>query len=122
MMEIDGLDRVTTMFDRKAATIRPRAGKVAVDHAEKAAQGMRDVVAIGPDPHHVLNSITSDSRPTFRRTEVYADAGPDPRADPGAYVARFLEGGTVKQAPQPFVGPTADRTFPGFARDIAGLA
>lgn len=118
---IDGVDEVTSMFTRKATTIRPAAGKVAVEHARKAAQRMRDTVAIGPDPHHVLDSITSDEAPTFRRTEVYADAGPDPRADEGAFVARFLEHGTVKQAPQPFVGPAADRQFPEFAKDIAKL-
>lgn len=122
MIEIDGLDLVATMFTHKAAAIRPAAGLVAVRHAAEAAQRMRDIVPIGPEPYHVLNSITSDERPTFHRTEVYADAGPDPRADPGAYVARFLERGTVKQAPQPFAGPTADRQFPEFTRDIAKLA
>lgn len=119
---VDGVDEVTSMFTRKATTIRPQAGVVAVRHAAKAAQRMRDTVAIGPDPGHVLDSITEDTRPTFHRTEVYADAGPDPRADESAFVARFLEHGTVKMAPQPFVGPAADRTFPDFADDIAKLA
>lgn len=119
---VDGTDEITSMFTRKATTIRPAAGVVAVKHAAKAAQQMRDTVAIGPDPHHVLDSITEDDRPTFHRTEVWADAGPDPRADEGAFVARFLENGTVKQAPQPFVGPAADRTFPEFAKDIGRLA
>lgn len=122
MIEIEGLDVVTGMITRKAATIRPAAGAVAVRHAHEAAQRMRDIVPIGPEPYHVLNSITADDRPTFDRTTVYADAGPDPRADPGAYVARFLEGGTVQHPPQPFVGPTADRQFPEFARDVAKLA
>lgn len=119
---LEGVDGVVSMFGRKAETIRPKAGAVAVRHAAKAAQRMRDIVPIGPDPLHVIESITSDDRPTFNRTEVYADAGPDPRADEGAFVARFLESGTVKQAPTPFVGPTADRQFPEFAKDIARLA
>lgn len=119
---VDGVDAVTAMFTRKATTIRPKAGVVAVQHAAKAAQRMRDTVAIGPDPHHVLDSITEDTRPTFERTTVYADAGPDPRADIGAFVARFLEHGTVNMAPQPFVGPAADQTFPEFSKDIGRLA
>ncbi len=118
---VDGVDAVQSMFTRKAATIRPQAGVVAVRHAAKAAQRMRDTVPIGPDPHHVLDSITEESRPTVDRTTVYADAGPDPRADEGAFVARFLEHGTVKQAPQPFVGPAADKTFPEFVKDLAKL-
>lgn len=118
---VDGVDAVVTRFTRDAASIRPQAGAVVVHHAERAAQRMRDTVAIGPDPHHVLDSITADTRPTIDRTEVYADAGPDPRADEGAFVARFLEHGTVKQAPQPFVGPAADRTIPEFIRDIGRL-
>lgn len=118
---LDGLDEVVSMFTRKAATIRPAAGAVTVRHAGKVAQRMRDTVAIGPDPHHVLDSITSDERPTFDRTTVYADAGPDPRADEGAFVARFLEHGTVRQAPQPFVGPAADRTVPEFLKDLGRI-
>lgn len=120
-MEIDGLEHVTSMFTRKAATIRPLAGAVAVKHAANVARRMRDRVPIGPEPWHVLNSITEDDEPTFDRTTVYADAGPDPAADPGAFVARFIENGTVKQAPQPFAGPAADATFPEFLRDLKGL-
>lgn len=119
---IEGDDDTIAMFTRKAATIRPAAGAVAIRHAGKVAQRMRDTVAIGPDPHHVLDSITEDTRATFERTTVYADAGPDPAADPGAFVARFLERGTVKQAPRPFAGPAADRTFPEFFDDLKRLA
>lgn len=122
MMETEGLDRVVSTFTRKATAIRPEAGAVAVRHAAKAAERMRNRVPIGPEPWHVLNSITEDEEPTFDRTTVYADAGPDPAADPGAFVARFLENGTVRQAPQPFAGPAADETFPEFARDIGRLA
>ena len=62
----------------------------------------------------VARRYAVSSRPT-------ADAGPDPRADESAFVARFLEHGTVKMSPQPFVGPAADQTFPEFAKDIANL-
>lgn len=118
---IDGLDVVVRDLNRKALTIRPQAGAVCVAAAAQAAQRMRDKVPIGPPDLHVLDTITADSRPTFDGSVVYADAGPDPRMGPQAFVARFLEHGTVHMAPQPFVDPSADEQMPLFARAISQL-
>lgn len=118
---VDGLDAVVGSFIREAVTVGPKAGAVAVRSADKAAQRMRNTVPIGPPDLHVLNSITSDQTPHIQGGAVYADAGPDPRADEGAFVARFLEYGTVKQAPRPFMGPAADQTFPEFVDTVKRL-
>lgn len=118
---VDGVDLIVSDFMREANTVRPRAERVVVKHADKAAQRMRNNVPIGPPTLHVLNSITSDQRATTDGTRVWADAGPDPSADEGAFVARFLEHGTVHMGPQPFVGPAGDATLPEFVTDVRGL-
>lgn len=118
---VDGVDLVVSDFMREAVEVRPRAERVVVHHADKAAQRMRNRVPIGPPTLHVLNSITSDQHATTDGIRVWADAGPDPTADEGAFVARFLEHGTVHQPPQPFVGPSGDETLPEFVDDIRGL-
>lgn len=120
-MVVDGVDHIVRDFTREANTIRPRAGAVVVKHAGKAAERMRNTVPIGPPTLHVLNSITADQKPTIDGHGVYADAGPDPEADAGAFVARFLEHGNVHQAPQPFVGPAGDATVPEFVDDLKAL-
>ena len=111
---VDGLDAVVTEFTWRATTITPEAGKVTVDHAGKAAQLMRDKVPI--DSGDTLDSITSDSAPTMSVGGVYADAGPE------HFVARFLENGTVKMSPRPFVGPAADQILGPFTDALGDLA
>lgn len=117
---VTGVDGVVSSFTRKAALIAPAAAAATVTYAGKAAGMMRDLVPI--DQGDVLDSITADRAPTTNGGQVYADAGPDPRANKAAFVARFLEAGTVKMAPRPFVGPTADRIVPEFQTAIARLA
>lgn len=118
---VDGVDLIVSDFMREATEVRPRAERVVTKHADKAAQRMRNRVPIGPPTLHVLNSITSDQHATTDGFRVWADAGPDPTADEGAFVSRFLEHGTVNQAPQPFVGPAGDETLPEFVDDVRGL-
>lgn len=109
----DGVDALVRDITRKAATIEPLAGKAVVEFADKAAQRMRDTVAV--DEGDVLDSITSDSTPTRGAGGVYADAGPE------HFVSRFLENGTVHMSPRPFVGPAADRTVPELGAAIREL-
>lgn len=118
---VDGADLLVKSFIREALTAAPKAGAVVVKHAGKAAERMRNRVPIGPPTRHVLNSITADQAPTVTAGGVYADAGPDPTADEGAFVARFLEHGTIHMTPRPFVGPSGDETLPELVDDIRRL-
>lgn len=113
---VEGLDETVRAFTRHAATVTPMLGAIVTRHAAKAAQRMRDRVPV--DEGDVLESITSDDRPTIDAGRVYADAGPDPAANRQAFVARFLEYGTVKMPPRPFLGPAADETVPELVRDV----
>lgn len=118
---VDGLDLLVSSFTREADQVRGRAEDLVVDYAAKAADRMRSTVAIGPPDVHVVDTITSDTHATKDGRAVYADAGPDEDAGEGAFVARFLEHGTVHMGPQPFVGPAADYITPGFDRDVHRL-
>lgn len=113
-LTVEGLDVVVRDLTTKAALVQPLAAKTVVEHAGKAAQHMRDSVAIHSGK--TLGSIDSDSTPTVGDGGVYADAGPD------HFVSWFLERGTVKMSPQPFVGPAADKTIPEFEQAIGRLA
>jgi len=113
-IDVDGLDAVVKEFTWRAKRVTPEAGKVTVEYAEKAAQKMRDTVPI--DQGDVLDSIDADSMPTIGMGSVYADAGP------GHFVARFLENGTVKMSPRPFVGPAADQILGPFADALGDIA
>jgi len=117
---IEGLDVVVQNFTREADTIRPRAEKTVVDYAEKMAQGMRDTVPV--DEGDVLDSITSDNKASREGFGVYADAGPDPRANKAAFVARFLVNGTVKMGQRWSIDAVADRVEPEFAKAIRDLS
>lgn len=114
---VDGAAVVASMFNRKADGIRPRAAAVVVKHAGKAADRMKERTT----STRIEGSITSDGSATTSGTTVYADAGPDRRVSNQAWIARFLEAGTVKMAPQPFAQPSADETLPGFVSDMRDL-
>lgn len=116
---IEGLDAVVRDFTRAADRIRPDAGVVVVEWADKAAQKMRDLVPI--DEGDVLDSITSDPAPQIDGTGMYAEAGPDTEANAQAFVARFLEDGTSKMSPRPFVHPAAEMILAGFERAVTDL-
>ena len=117
---VEGVDAVVRDFTRAADTIRPRSADVVVEFAAEAAEIQRDLVPV--DQGDVKDSITSDSNASFYGRQVFADAGPDPRKNPEAFVARFLEHGTVKMPPRPFVDPSATQILPKFAAAIRDLA
>lgn len=117
---IEGLDALVRDIEREADEIRPRAEKVVVDLAAKAAQRQRDRVPV--DEGDLLDSITSDRSATEEGTAVYADAGPDKEENPGGFKGHMIERGTVKMDPQPFVGPSADETLPELEDAVRNLS
>jgi hypothetical protein len=116
---VEGLDAVVTQFARKAGQIPVGAGAAAVAAAQQAADVQRRLVPI--DEGDLLDSITADDRPTITATSVYADAGPDASANPGAFKGPLHEHGTVKMAPNPFVAPSADEVMPTFEKALRAL-
>lgn len=114
---VEGFDVVASSFERDASTIRSRAARTVLEHARQAADEMRTLTGSS----RVAESITSDTEASSTPTGVYADAGPDRRKSNQAFIARFLERGTVKMAPQPFAQPASDRVAPAFARAVREL-
>jgi hypothetical protein len=114
---VDGADVVAAAFDRDASTIRPKAEAVVVEFARRAAAGMIERTT----SQRVKESITADNSATTTRTGVHADAGPDRRVSNQAFIARFLEHGTVHHAPREFAQPTADELAKPFGDAIAEL-
>lgn len=116
---VDGVDLIVSDFMREATAVRPRAARVVVKHADRAAQRMRDLVPV--DEGDLLDSVTSDASASTDGHRVWADAGPDVSQNPGGFKGHLIERGTVDTAPQPFVGPAGDQTLPEFVADVRGL-
>lgn len=110
---IEGIDALVRDLTFAAAKVRPEAGKVVVDQAERAAQKMRDRVPI--DSGMTLESVTADNHPTVAGNGVSAEAGPE------WFVGKFLEEGTAKMGPQPFAEPAMTDQLPEFVRAMNDL-
>lgn len=117
---VDGVDVVVQQFTREALSSSARASAVVVTYAEKAANRMRATVPV--DQGDLLDSISADRQATIEDGSVFAEAGPDLDENPAAFVARFIENGTVKMSPRPFAGPAADGVLPDFERAMRALS
>lgn len=116
---VEGLDALVRDITYAADRIRPEAGKAIVEQVADLAQKMRDTVPV--DEGDVLDSITEDTAATIDGDGVWAEAGPDKEANPQAFVARFLEDGTVKMSPRSFVEPSLARQIPDLERAVGDL-
>lgn len=102
------VSRFAVDLGKAAAEVRPKTAKIVA----KAAQ---DIEARGKqnapvDTGTLRNSITATVR------DLSAEIGPT--ANYGAYV----EYGTSRMSPQPFMGPAADVVEPGFEQALEDLS
>lgn len=116
---VEGVDVLTRAFTSAAVAATVDASALVITTAEKAANHMRANVPV--DEGNVLDSISADRIATVDVGGVCAEAGPDLDENPAAFVARYLENGTVKMSPRPFVGPAADHVAPDFERGLERL-
>jgi HK97 gp10 family phage protein len=116
-IKIEGVDNVRAIaVELGRAELRIGAGAAAV--VRKSAF---DVERLGKqnapvDTGHLRNTISTDFTGDGRGGSLVAEIGPT--ADYGLYV----EAGTSRQAPQPYMGPAADVVEPQFNAAMASLA
>ena len=93
-----------------ADTLTRRASQVV---RKAALDTMADAKTLAPvDTGNLRNSITTDARPGDLRAVVEATA---------SYSA-YIEWGTSKMQPQPFMQPAQERNTPGFFEAVSQLA
>jgi HK97 gp10 family phage protein len=100
MSDVEGLDHLIRDFTTTGAAVHPLFG-LAI--SKTALDIEADGKVLAPvDTGFLQNSITTD----VDETTLTAEIGPE--AEYGGYV----ELGTSRMAPQPFMRPAADRRFP----------
>ncbi|GAP78505.1 hypothetical protein Y09_1333 [Brachybacterium sp. SW0106-09] len=109
-MSGDAIRRVAADLTRQAATIQPRASQVV---RKVALDTEADAKALAPvDTGNLRGSITTAVQGDGLRAAVVATAS----------YAHWVESGTSRMAPQPFMGPATDRNAPKFREAMARLA
>ncbi|MFI1194082.1 HK97-gp10 family putative phage morphogenesis protein [Micromonospora sp. NPDC020750] len=95
------------------AKLRTASGRVGAKGAqvvrrttEEGARIAQQLAAV--DTGFMRGSVTTSFTGDGRSGVVEGEYGPE------ASYAKFIEGGTSRMAPQPFVGPSADAITPGF--------
>lgn len=107
IIRIDGLTELAGALEAEWAQAATR-GAEAVEKTARKIEGTAKSLA--PRRTGALaNSIRTDGSGTFR------EVGPTER------YGRFMEFGTYKDAPQPFMGPAADQHEDDLVRELEGL-
>lgn len=112
-VNVDQLNQLIATFDDKTEGMDARTGLV----VRKAAFDMeRGAKARAPvDTGYLKNSIYTEIVKNDRR--VYAA-----EVVVGAEYGVFVEEGTSRMAPQPFMGPAFDAVLPGFLAALEAIA
>lgn len=109
----DDLDRLVATFDAKVVGMDSRTSlvvrKAAFDVERYAKQGA--AVDTGFMRSSIHTVIQTNNWRTYG-AEVIAEA----------FYSFFVEHGTTRMAPQPFMGPALDRVEPGFMAALEALA
>ena len=108
-MSGDAIRREAVRLEGLADTLIPRASAVV---RKVALDTEADAKALAPvDTGNLRNSITTAVQGGGLRAAVVATAS----------YAPYVEQGTSRQAPQPFMGPATDRNAPMFREAMARL-
>lgn len=92
-------------------------GKQTRQAVQKAAFDLEKAAKIKcpVDTGNLRNSISTEFHGTGAHSEMRAEIGPT------ALYGAYVEQGTGRMAPQPYMGPAADQVEPGFVKAIESL-
>ncbi len=115
MVDIDSREVSRLAVELSAAAQRVGADVAAVVRrsalqVERYAKGLAPV-----DTGALRGSITTSFEGDGRSRSMTAEIGPE------VNYGRFVEAGTSRQAPQPYMGPALDRVAPGFEAALEKL-
>lgn len=112
-VRLNELEQLVATFERNGAAMDSRAAlvvrKAAFDVERYAKQGAP--VRTGFLKNSIHTVIVTDNWRVYR-ADIIA----------GASYASFVEHGTTRQAPHPYMQPAADRVAPGFTAALTAIA
>lgn len=106
-MIVTGLKEVLASFAKAAVTVGPRSTEATGQAAERIANNARSRVP-------VRTGALRDSIEVTRADEAY-------EVGPTEFYGRFVEYGTWKDAPQPFMGPATDQELPAWLKLLGNI-
>lgn len=107
-IRIEGLDDLMAGLEREWSQAVTRGAEAVAQTAKKIEATARELAPVGPTGD-LRSSIHTSGTGTFREV------------GPSARYGRFVEFGTFKDAPQPFMWPAADRHEGDLVRDLERL-
>ena len=111
---IEELYKVAETFERRTGQVGQQGSKVLRRTALAIEKTAKEIVRV--DTGNLKNSITTDFEGDGRFGTMSSETGPE--AEYGGY----LEWGTSKQEPAPYMGPAMDKHVPSFIAALEQLA
>ena len=113
MIEATNVDVVARDFTKAGVFVQLNVGRLVADTAARVAATQRTLIPVA------TGKTKSQIKVRLAPDQLSATVGVSGNR---RYIAWFLEYGTVKMGPRPFVGPSASKHLPGFERALAELA
>ena len=111
-IRMEGLTDLMAGLEKEWAQVEARGEEAVKSTAKKIEATSKEMAPKGDRPHSgpkIIDSIRTDGKGTFR------EVGPTARH------GRFMEFGTFKDAPQPYMGPAADRHEADLVKELERL-